>query len=235
MFRNLRIIIRYNNENTMKKLCIVVPYRDREEHLNKFIPHMEKYMNESEDVLYTIAIVEQADEKPFNRAKLLNIGFLENKDFDYFVFHDVDMLPEDSDYDYEENPTHLSSMVEQFGYKLPYDGYFGGVTLFDKESFEKINGYSNEYWGWGAEDDDVLLRCATMGIPIFRKSCKYRSLSHDRKIDQIPYTRNLNKLNDFSSDPTTQKIMVDGLSTIKYEKVGEKLISDNVKIISVNI
>jgi predicted glycosyltransferase involved in capsule biosynthesis len=219
----------------MKKLCIVVPYRDREEHLNKFTPHMKKYMEKNEDVDYEIIIVEQADTKPFNRAKLLNIGFLENRESDYFIFHDVDMLPEDSDYCYEENPTHLSSMVEQFGYKLPYDGYFGGVTLFDKESFEKINGYSNEYWGWGAEDDDVLLRCSTMGIPIFRKSCKYRSLSHDRKIEQIPYNRNLNKLNNFSANPTQEKIMSDGLSTIKYERISEKSISDSVRIISVNL
>jgi hypothetical protein len=219
----------------MKKLCIVVPYRDREEHLNKFTPHMKKYMEKNEDVDYEIIIVEQADTKPFNRAKLLNIGFLENRESDYFIFHDVDMLPEDSDYCYEENPTHLSSMVEQFGYKLPYDGYFGGVTLFDKESFEKINGYSNEYWGWGAEDDDVLLRCSTMGIPIFRKSCKYRSLSHDRKIEQIPYNRNLNKLNNFSANPTQEKIMSDGLSTIKYERISEKSISDRVRIISVNL
>ena len=219
----------------MKKLCIVVPYRDREEHLNKFTPHMKKYMEKNEDVDYKIIIVEQADTKPFNRAKLLNIGFLENRESDYFIFHDVDMLPEDSDYCYEENPTHLSSMVEQFGYKLPYDGYFGGVTLFDKESFEKINGYSNEYWGWGAEDDDVLLRCSTMGIPIFRKSCKYRSLSHDRKIEQIPYNRNLNKLNNFSANPTQEKIMSDGLSTIKYERISEKSISDRVRIISVNL
>lgn len=219
----------------MKKLCIVVPYRDREEHLNKFTPHMKKYMEKNEDVDYEIIIVEQADTKPFNRAKLLNIGFLENRESDYFIFHDVDMLPEDSDYGYEENPTHLSSMVEQFGYKLPYDGYFGGVTLFDKESFEKINGYSNEYWGWGAEDDDVLLRCSTMGIPIFRKSCKYRSLSHDRKIEQIPYNRNLNKLNNFSANPTQEKIMSDGLSTIKYERISEKSISDRVRIISVNL
>lgn len=235
MFRNIGINAIYNKENVMKKLCIVVPYRDREEHLNKFIPYMEKYMETYEDADYEIVIVEQADKKPFNRAKLLNIGYLENRGFDYFIFHDVDMLPEDSDYDYEEKPTHLSSMVEQFDYRLPYDGYFGGVTLFDKESFEQINGYSNEYWGWGAEDDDVLLRCSTMGIPIFRKSCKYRSLSHDRNIERIPYMRNLDKLNTFSTDPTREKIMSDGLSTIRYEKISQRVISNKARMLSVKL
>ena len=25
--------------------------------------------------------------------------------------------------------------------------------------YYKVNGYSNEYWGWGYEDDDLLFRC----------------------------------------------------------------------------
>ena len=32
------------------------------------------------------------------------------------------------------------------------------VTAFTEESFKKINGYSNEYWGWGGEDDDISHR-----------------------------------------------------------------------------
>ena len=41
---------------------------------------------------------------------------------------------------------------------LSFDEYFGGVTMFSKTAFEKINGYSNLYWGWGFEDDDLLFR-----------------------------------------------------------------------------
>lgn len=134
----------------MKKLAIIVPYRNREEHLKQFVPYMENYLlddleGESD---YKIFIINQDDNKPFNRAKLLNIGFKESEDFDYFAFHDIDMLPIDSDYTYVEEPTHLATEVEQFGFRLPYDGYFGGVTIFDKENFKKINGYANEYWGW---------------------------------------------------------------------------------------
>ena len=32
------------------------------------------------------------------------------------------------------------------------------MTAFTEESFKKINGYSNEYWGWGGEDDDISHR-----------------------------------------------------------------------------
>jgi hypothetical protein len=59
-----------------EKLAIVVPYRDREEHLKKFLPAMKKcdFLN---DIDYEILIVEQEDGKPFNRGKLLNVGAIE--------------------------------------------------------------------------------------------------------------------------------------------------------------
>lgn len=49
------------------------------------------------------------------------------------------------------NPTDLS-------YRLPYAGYFGGVSGLSKKQFLKINGFPNEYWGWGGEDDDIYNR-----------------------------------------------------------------------------
>ena len=219
----------------MEKLAVVVPYRDREEHLEKFIPHMEKTLSD-EGISFKILIVEQADALPFNRAKLLNVGFKESVDCDYFAFHDVDMLPLDSDYSFPEGPTHLASEVEQFNWGLPYDGYFGGVTLFDRKSFETINGYSNEYWGWGAEDDDVLHRCIIKGIETFRKECKYESLNHERNIERDPYIKNVARLQKFQSlsNPSNQ-IDSDGISSLKYDLVGQKNISAYSKLIRVKL
>jgi predicted glycosyltransferase involved in capsule biosynthesis len=219
----------------MEKLAVIVPYRNREEHLVQFMPYMENLLD-SDSMDYQIFIIEQADDKPFNRAKLLNVGFNEASEFDYFAFHDVDMLPVDSDYSYPDGPTHLSSEVEQFNWGLPYDGYFGGVTLFDKESFKKINGYSNEYWGWGAEDDDVLHRCMLKDIDTYRKQCRYRSLNHERNIERDLYTQNLSRLYDFqNNDEAIEKINFDGLSTLKYSKKSEKMISKKTKLIQVQI
>lgn len=42
--------------------------------------------------------------------------------------------------------------------RLPYAGYFGGVSGLSKSQFLKINGFPNEYWGWGGEDDDIFNR-----------------------------------------------------------------------------
>merc|ERR1711879_949537 len=34
----------------------------------------------------------------------------------------------------------------------------GGVANMPPELYEQANGYSNEYWGWGGEDDDFNYR-----------------------------------------------------------------------------
>jgi len=141
-------------------LAIIVPYRDRRKDLDIFVPHIDEFLSDK-NIDYTIFIIEQDDDRPFNRGKLLNIGFdLVKEDFDYFCFHDVDMLPinDDCDYSYDDVPIHLASELESYNYKLPFPHYFGGVVLFTKEDFLEVNGYSNEYWGYGVEDLDMLYR-----------------------------------------------------------------------------
>ena len=219
----------------MKKLCIIVPYRDRKDHLDKFLPAIEKHLNE-QNIDWNIVIVEQTFKKPFNRAKLLNVGYAYTKGYyDYYCMHDVDMLPVkgETDYSYCSQPTHLASRASQFGYNLPYEGYFGGVTIFDKESFEKINGYANEYWGWGAEDDDVLRRCITMKVNPSRKICKFESLEHDRILVQEEYQNNLDKLGkngEFDGNKFTE-----GLSNLEWELLEEDMIYNNTSLIKVEI
>jgi len=153
----------------MKKLGIVVPYRNRPNQLSQFKQHLKNFILQP----YQLIVVEQTDNKEFNRGKLLNIGFLKAEELgcDYVVFHDVDMLPLSADYSYSDYPVHLISDLE-----LPpdtkrdlFDNYFGGVTLFPANIYRQINGYSNNYFGWGFEDDDVFLRCIENGINIDTK------------------------------------------------------------------
>ena len=42
--------------------------------------------------------------------------------------------------------------------RLPYNALVGGVFSIRREHFQMVNGYSNLYWGWGAEDDDMYNR-----------------------------------------------------------------------------
>jgi predicted glycosyltransferase involved in capsule biosynthesis len=143
------------------------------------------------------------------------------------------MLPVESDYSYCSNPTHLATRAEQFNWALPYDGYFGGVTIFDRESFKTINGYANEYWGWGAEDDDVFHRCRYKGVMLSRKNCSFRSLDHKRDLDKNMYDKNLDKLRAFN-DSIVDGEFKDGLSTLSYDIV-DTYQKDNYTVIEVEI
>jgi beta-1,4-galactosyltransferase 3 len=193
------------------KNYIIIPYRDREEHLKQFIPHYSKLLNNIK-----ILIIEQDDKELFNRGMLMNIGFdiaskiNENK---YFTFHDIDMLyigeNIEKKYSYPEYPTHIATACEQFGYKMPYKKYFGGVCLFNETDFKKINGFSNSFKGWGAEDDNLHLRITNNNIKINRiHDCKYKSLHHDRIINKEALAINTELM---------VKKFDDGLSTLKYE------------------
>ena len=157
------------------KLGIIVPYRDRYFDLVEFKSHITKHLSDS-GINYYLIIVEQDDEKSFNRGKLLNIGTIYAKKLgcDYVVFHDLDMLPEKVDYSYSDIPLHLATNLigtEDFN-RIVFDQYFGGVTLFPIKTFEEINGYSNNYWGWGYEDDDLLYRCKHYKIQLDTKTIR---------------------------------------------------------------
>jgi len=147
------------------KLAIIVPYRDREEHLNVFVSHMHEFLKDK-GIDYTIFITEQSDDRPFNYGKLCNCAVKEiPEEYTYFAFHDIDMLPmnDECDYAYPESPTHLATNVEAHDNKLPYPQYFGGVVVISREDFENANGYSNEYWGYGFQDLDLLKRLERSG------------------------------------------------------------------------
>ena len=143
-----------------KKLGIIVPYRNRYEHLQEFKKSIVEYL-ESKNIDFKIIIVEQDNAKLFNRGMLCNIGFIEaqSQKCDYIVIHDVDMIPIDVDYSFADVPVHLATD------DIPFESYFGGITLFPSELFKKINGFSNLYWGWGFEDDDLRYRCIKNDIP----------------------------------------------------------------------
>lgn len=149
------------------KLGICIPYRDREDHLKQLVPKLTKHLT-GQGINYKIYVCHQIDDKLLNRGTLKNIAakYAFEDGCDYIAWHDVDMLPDDScDYSYPKDyPIHIATKLSKYNYGLSYDQYFGGVVLFTKEQVEKTNGYSNEYWDWGQEDDDLFWRCYFEGF-----------------------------------------------------------------------
>jgi hypothetical protein len=81
-----------------QRLAIIVCYRKREQHLKIFLDNIHPFLQQQQ-LDYTVIIVNQYQPEKFNRAALFNVGFIEALKlypFNCFIFHDVDLIPEDS-------------------------------------------------------------------------------------------------------------------------------------------
>lgn len=154
---------------SLHRLAILVPFRDRFEELLIFAPHMKMFLDK-QNLDYHIFILNQVDRYRFNRASLINVGFLEVKnDFDYIAMHDVDLLPVNDELQYSfpsNGPHHISS--PELHPRYHYPTFVGGILLIKREHFTQVNGMSNKYWGWGLEDDEFYVRLKEAGFVVTR-------------------------------------------------------------------
>lgn len=206
----------------MSKLSIIIPYRNRAQHLAKFLKHYRPLFPKVE-----FLVIEQSIKGQFNRGLVKNIGALQSQ-ANYFIFHDVDMLVQGpANYSCPSNPTLLATNASQFGWKMPFPEYFGGVVAFSREHFEVINGYSNRFEGWGGEDNELYYRVLACGLQVEHRPHRYLSLPHPKDnptgFDPVKMAQ--------SKAPRNPD---DGLNNCQYSIVSERTIPQG-RIITVNI
>ncbi|CAM9680664.1 unnamed protein product [Bubo scandiacus] len=173
--------------SALQHVAILIPHRNREKHLLYLLEHLHPFL-QRQQLDYGIYVIHQAGSTKFNRAKLLNVGYLEalkEANWDCFIFHDVDLVPENdfNIYMCDRQPKHLVVGRNNTGYRLRYRGYFGGVTALTRDQFSKVNGFSNNYWGWGGEDDDLRIRVEMQKMRVVRPSAdvaRYTMIFHKR-------------------------------------------------------
>ncbi|XP_026529151.1 beta-1,4-galactosyltransferase 7 [Pseudonaja textilis] len=164
------------------RLAVLVPFRERFEELLTFVPHMHRFLS-GKKIRHHIFILNQVDHHRFNRASLINVGFLESgNDTDYIAMHDVDLLPLNEELDYSfptAGPFHVASPELHPLYH--YSTYVGGILLLTKQHYQMCNGMSNRFWGWGREDDEFYRRLRAAGLQLFRPSgitSGYKTFQH---------------------------------------------------------
>jgi len=200
------------------RVAIIVPYRDREPHLRAFLLNIHRFL-QRQQVMYGVYVVEQDGNTPFNRAMLMNVGAAEavkQQDFQCFIFHDVDLLPEDDRnlYTCPIQPRHMSVSIDSFLYRLPYDDIFGGVSALTVDQFQLVNGFSNMFWGWGGEDDDMANRLRIKKLFISRypaNIARYKMLKHAKD------KANPERFKYLYSG--AKRMGKDGYNSLKYKKV----------------
>lgn len=172
-----------------EKLAIIIPYRDRENDLMLLMKYLHPFL-QRQSRYYRIFLVEQFGNDIFNKGRIMNIAAKEARkvdDFDCFIFHDVDLIPENDENIYEcySHPRHLCPAVDELRYNLMYYNLVGGVLALNNDHLDKTNGYSNLYWGWGAEDDDMSMRIIGNGFKITRPTNKvgrYKMMLHQKRV-----------------------------------------------------
>ena len=223
------------------KSSIIIPFRDRYEHLDILIKNtleaFIKYLNEPE-----ILIIEQVDNKKFNRGKLLNVGFLESLNTDFIITHDVDLIPSKNLIKDKYTPKNLDALRIYSAHQKS----LGGIVKLSRNSFMKANGFPNNIWGWGIEDRALYYRYKSLGLNI----SKNRFDENLSDIYCIPhqkvwetYTGEKKKISDLedlifntgNKEIQLSHLKKSGLNNISYEIISFQKLNKHTKLISVKL
>ena len=218
---------------------ILVPFREqpeqkRGEQLKKFVSHIHRYHPD-----WIVLIIEQSeDTQKFNRGALLNIGakIADMNKFEYVIFHDVDLLPLMKIVPYytaiPEKPIHIAKV-----WTSKYDSvdFLGGVLSMSLKDIKKTNGFPNEFWGWGGEDDVLRDRIKSQKIDIYQPTMRgegYKELQHVDTKSKSEW-KNMTKWEDKANERKNPG--KDGYKNVKYTILNQEDLTDNIKKITVEI
>ena len=210
---------------------VLFPFRDDpngvwRNTLDKTISFVRKSLH-AQNLSPTFFISEQIDSFPFfNKGQIYNAGFLEAKKLsscEHWVFHDADI--------YETEPGALKysryddGFDHLYGYPKDKDGGFGclgGIFCTNTASYEKANGYSNDFWGWGFEDIDFYYKTRAKGLKVNSSNTICRDEKRPEISDNPGGGRNKTRM-DVNSDKREhnrkKKTWDTGLNTLNYNLI----------------
>jgi len=210
------------------RLAVIIPYRDREQHLVKMLPHTVSFFRRNTNIEPLFCIAEQVDDCPFNKGAILNHAYAAVSGMvDYVCFNDVDYMPMWADYSEPSLPSRIvwhgmdtrpighgtNGVINAQRYGL------AAVALMKKWHFEACNGYSNTYWGWGYEDTDLAKRLESVGLPVGYRNGTFIALDHDSNGYNANGETEASKANAKRYADRVYPNMVDGLATLNADVV----------------
>ena len=213
---------------------VVIPYRNRLDDLEKFKKVLPNCFA-AQGVRALFVIAEQADELPFNRGKLINaawdICLSRYPEAQGFYFHDVDVWPRDPfalSYKLPEDnqAIHIYGIGDVHKPEFIYYSYGGTVGCLSRDAVLTTNGFPNDFWSWGAEDNVLGLRIVEKGVhvdltrKVFRGAASVEeNMKSERNYDH--YNLNVKKLHSRATE-----VVENGISNCRYRLVEDKVDSD---------
>jgi hypothetical protein len=211
--------------NIVKKVAVIFPYRDqaiqnRSEHLRKTLEYY-KNLNLPNIDFY---VIEQGNNKKFNRGILINAGHdlikKSGKNYINEIHHDIDVQPDDTLIKYFYSNDVIACK------KAFYDHFFGTLSVMPVNVMDKVNGYSNNFWGWGVEDDNLSARLKHHKIKVYNADPRITRLV------ELPH-KNAWELNIVNpdrhviDDKDRDEGYVSGLADLKYTVINVENLNDN--------
>jgi hypothetical protein len=200
-----------------KKVLIVVPYRDRDEHLKEYLQRVPEYFK---DISHDILLCELDPGCEWNAGITVNtsINFLKKSNYEFIYIHHVDVYPV-GEWKWPEPGSFISDLGDV------------GSCLLRVEDFLKVGGYGNNFWGWGGEDDNLYNKLAHIGLTRVKSDTEFdtKYQSHDRPFNGINYTNNLREI--YKPFDLTSIFNVNKVSTTRdLHQVSDNIYKQNVKI-----
>jgi hypothetical protein len=210
----------------MKDLLIVVPYRNREEHLKEFLENAPKYFDK-QNIEYDILICELDQTGDWNAGLCVNstINFIKDKKYKWLFIHHVDIYPLEGDLNFPNE--------NEYYYNI---GDYGSCLML-MDSFLNVGGYSNSFWGWGGEDNDLYKKLSMSGLLQIDKddwNVKYEKKfqNHLRKfngknyantVKNIFFTEEKNDIKNFDINGSTRDLIKLSENIYKHIVVPKKI------------
>jgi xylosylprotein 4-beta-galactosyltransferase len=220
------------------RLAILIPFRNALRELAELLPVLHRAVPADA----VVCVLHQVDTYRFNRGALFNAGVRECcPSCDYYALHDVDLVPVHPRirYDY---PPHENAVYHLSGPALHpmyhYADFIGGILLVPRTVYERIDGLSPLFWGWGKEDDEFAQRLREHRIPVerpdpsqFGATAEERRLSFVHLHNPSARPRDKTRLGLQSRLPhDANRIRSVGLSTTEYRVLARKSLAvDNAR------
>ena len=162
---------------TASRLIVIVPFRGdtRGASVEGLCSRLPEHL-EQHGIEFTMLLVNQVDLLPFNRGALVNAGFsaivqqrvkgikFHPESLTYIAVQDVDRFPWQNNQSCAPDAAQYYSDPGPTPRVLHPTSYTGGVLLLRSTLFQALNGFSNQFWGWGHEDNELYLRMRRCGV-----------------------------------------------------------------------
>jgi hypothetical protein len=207
--------------------AILIPYRDnaakeRSIQLKQFVEHFSK---DPWNAFHVYIIEQSEDDRKFNRGALLNVGAHLAKKHSYLILHDVDLLPDESILPYYTMlPDHPIHIGWAWTTKYDYPNFLGGILSLSGKDFQRINGYPNQFWGWGGEDDVLRNRLLYAKIPIYRPTVR----SGITELDHVHVGKNPELVNPRKKEMVAMNRGKDGVRQTQWNELHQESLASHI-------